>query len=248
METLDEIIQEYLDDFSQKKAYGFVVKPSVPIVWFGNLEKYRSSKGRIVTVALNPSLQEFPMYAAPRFNIKAATPRELSSTLNRYFLDNPYRKWFNHFEFVLNCLKATYYEANDQLPRTAVHIDIYSAIATNPTWGKLTCNQRRQMARTDLFRRLLAVLDPDLTIFSGNIRVFREVFTKEPPVFESKFKHNGYVREYALDGRLVVTGLNYRGQPFGGMSRAEMSMALEEINQHFERFLVRNRQGTIEQR
>ena len=239
METLDEIIQEYLDDFSQKKAFGFVVKPSIPIVWFGNLEKYRSSKGRIVTVALNPSCREFPVDAAPRFNVKAATPEDLSATLNRYFLDNPYEKWFGAFEFVLNRLNATYYEASDQLPRTAVHIDIYSAIATDPTWGKLTSDQRRQLSRTDLFLKLLIALDPDLIVFSGNIRVFREVFTSASLALERRFKNNGYIREYSHDGRMLVTGLNYKGQPFGGMSRAEMSTALEEISRHFEQFIER---------
>ena len=89
METLYKIIQEYLEDFNQKKACDFVVKPSIPIVWFGNLEKYSSAKGKIVTVALNPSLQEFPVDAAPRFNVNAVKPQELVSTLNRYFLDNP---------------------------------------------------------------------------------------------------------------------------------------------------------------
>jgi hypothetical protein len=239
METLDEIIQEYLDDFSQKKAYGFVVKPSIPTVWFGNLEKYRSSKGRILTVALNPSFQEFPIGAAPRFNLNAATPKDLSATLNRYFLDNPYEKWFEAFEFVLNRLNATYYEANDQLPRTAIHIDIYSAIATNPTWGKLTSGQQRQLSRTDLFSKLLSALDPDLIVFSGNIRIFKEVFTSASLVLERRFKNNGYIREYSHDGRMLVTGLNYKGQPFGGMSRAEKSTALEDINRHFEQFIER---------
>lgn len=245
METLDKIIQEYLEDFNQKKSYDFVVKPSIPIVWFGNLEKYSSSKGRIVTVALNPSLQEFPVDAAPRFNVNAATPQEIVSTLNRYFLDNPYRKWFGAFEFVLNCLNSTYYEANDRLLRTAIHIDIYSAIATNPTWGKLTNDQRQQLSRTDLFSRLLSILAPDLIVFSGNISIFKEVFTKEPPTFERGFKNNGYIREYVHNGRMLVTGLNFRGQPFGGMSHTDMSPVLNEINRHFEQFIEQKHEGTI---
>ncbi len=245
METLYKIIQEYLEDFNQKKACDFVVKPSIPIVWFGNLEKYRSSKGRIVTVALNPSLQEFPVDAAPRFNVNAAMPQELVPTLNRYFLDNPYKKWFGAFEFVLNCLDATYYEANGQLPRTAIHIDIYSAIATNPTWGKLTSDQRQKLSRTDLFSKLLSVLDPNMIVFSGNIRVFKEVFTEGQPTVERKFKNNGYIREYVHNGRMLVTGLNYKGQPFGGMPHAGMSEVLKEINRHFEQFIEKKKQDTI---
>ena len=248
METLYKIIQEYLEDFNQKKACDFVVKPSIPIVWFGNLEKYSSSKGRIVTVALNPSLQEFPIDAAPRFNVNAAMPQELVSTLNRYFLDNPYKKWFGAFEFVLNCLNATYYEANGQLPRTAIHIDIYSAIATNPTWGKLTSDQRQKISRTDLFSKLLSVLDPNMIVFSGNIRVFKEVFTEGQPIVERKFKNNGYIREYVHNGRMLVTGLNYKGQPFGGMPHTDMSTVLKEINWHFEQFIEKKKQDTINQK
>ena len=245
---VDEILREYQDDFKQKKSFDFVIKPSIPIVWFGNLEKYSISNGRIITVALNPSLQEFPVDAASRFNVNAETPQDLFATLNRYFLDNPYKKWFGAFEFVLNSLNATYYEANDQLPRTAIHIDIYSAIATNPTWGKLTSDQRQQLSRTDLFSRLLSILAPDLIIFSGNIRIFKEVFTESQPTFERKFKNNGYIREYVHNDRMLVTGLNYKGQPFGGMSHTDMSQVLKQVNQLFEQFIEQKYQGTINQR
>ncbi len=231
---LEELLQEYLDDYEQKSIYSFIVKPSIPIVWFGNWEKYQASQGKIVTVALNPSSQEFPTNELPRFAVNARTPQALFATLNRYFLDHPYKRWFGFFQFVLNCFGATYYNATEQFPRTALHLDIYSAIATDPTWGKLKKHEQECLSRTDLFSKLLAILNPDLIIFSGNIRVFKEVFTKESPVFEKRFKNNGYIREYLWNNKIIVSGLNYRGQPFGNMSHAEMAPMFEAINRHLE--------------
>ena len=56
---LDEILRDYILDFNKKKELDFVVKPSIPIVWFGDMDKYLTSTPRILTVGLNPSDQEF---------------------------------------------------------------------------------------------------------------------------------------------------------------------------------------------
>ena len=236
---LNEILQLYLEDFNQKSRYGFVVRPSIPIVWFGNLEKYNSSIGKIVTVALNPSHKEFPANRS-RFDLSARTPQALRATLNNYFLDYPYTQWFRAFESVLKCFNATYYESDDRFPRSAIHIDIYSAIATQPTWGKLTPAQRNQLSRTDLFSRLLALLDPDMIVFSGNINIFREVFTNAHLEFEYRAQNfsGSYIRKYSYGDKLIVTGLNYRGQPFGGMPHDETAQVLNQINQDFAAFLM----------
>ena len=37
------------------------VSPSLPILFFGNLHAYSSSRMRVLTVGLNPSLHEFPV-------------------------------------------------------------------------------------------------------------------------------------------------------------------------------------------
>ena len=49
------ILQQYYSDFLCKKNLPFVVKNSVPVAWFGDCEKYFTSKKRVVTVGLNPS-------------------------------------------------------------------------------------------------------------------------------------------------------------------------------------------------
>lgn len=62
--TLEDIIQncwrihrEMLEDPRRKTC---IVQDSIPILWFGDMEAYCHSKRKIVTVGLNPSLQEFP--------------------------------------------------------------------------------------------------------------------------------------------------------------------------------------------
>lgn len=37
-ERLKQITEEYVSDFSQKRDLDFVVKPSIPIIWFGDIE------------------------------------------------------------------------------------------------------------------------------------------------------------------------------------------------------------------
>src|SRR5215211_7469174 len=39
-----------------------VVRPSIPILYFGDLPRYAASPLKVITVALNPSHHEFPIY------------------------------------------------------------------------------------------------------------------------------------------------------------------------------------------
>lgn len=122
-QKLSDIMDAYWADFVEKREYTFVVKPSIPIIWFGDMEAYQKSKRKIVTVAINPSNNEFseikntPPYSFCRFHggeklwekdVLTADDKELLySSLNSYFKDNPYTFWFNAYEKPLNCLDAT---------------------------------------------------------------------------------------------------------------------------------------------
>ena len=46
--------------FGQASALPSRVSPSIPILFFGDLHAYFSSRVRVLTVGLNPSLHEFP--------------------------------------------------------------------------------------------------------------------------------------------------------------------------------------------
>ena len=104
------------------------------------MKSYETSPKKVVTVALNPSLKEFE---EDRFDIvdlqKSNVTIKLSQTLNLYFKRHPY-SWFKDFERVLSSFNTSYYETKEN---TAIHIDIYSAIATNPTWGGLSDTEKK---------------------------------------------------------------------------------------------------------
>ena len=90
MQKLNNVMQEYIQDFINKQNRPYVVKPAIPIVWFGNMEKYNKSPKKIVTVGINPSLSEFE---EPRFDMVDLTSDngidKLRNALNLYFEYNP---------------------------------------------------------------------------------------------------------------------------------------------------------------
>lgn len=57
--ALRGIIQDYICDFNKKKNLTYVVD-TMPVVWFGDIEKYEHSEVKVVTVGINPSSHEFP--------------------------------------------------------------------------------------------------------------------------------------------------------------------------------------------
>ena len=70
------------------------VTPAVPILFFGDLDAYRASPFRVVTVGLNPSLHEFPACEPfRRFPLaEGSRDRESSSYLDAmsaYFCTDP---------------------------------------------------------------------------------------------------------------------------------------------------------------
>lgn len=132
---------------------GSIVRPSIPILWFGDSAAFLNSDVRIVTVGLNPSRVEFPegerFLRFPSARLLTASPaiadQRLAyiSALDSYFRTEPYRAWFDPaFERVLNGLSASYYEG---FPNTALHTDILSPLATDPTWGGLKNQDRASL-------------------------------------------------------------------------------------------------------
>ena len=55
---------------------------------------------------------------------------------------------------------------------TAVHIDIYSSIATDPTWGNLDAGVKNELQNITLFKELLQYLNPDVILVSVNRDIF----------------------------------------------------------------------------
>ena len=146
------------------------VNPSIPILFFGDLDAYFSSKVRVLSVGLNLSLHEFPSDSPfRRFPLaEGGAVSELDlylDALSAYYRNDPYRSWFSSFEPMLNGMEAGYYEGK---PSTALHTDICSPVATDPTWSGLDRDQQKALEKEGgpLWHDLLEALRPQIVTLS----------------------------------------------------------------------------------
>jgi hypothetical protein len=158
----------------RQTSYPCVVRPSIPILYFGNLPQYAASPLKVITVALNPSHHEFPVHDRfarfrPAAGIAAGTLDHSAQTayrasLDGYFLDQPYMRWFGWFEHVLLGMGASY---RGGVENAALHTDLCSPLATDPTWSRLN-GQQDVLARDGmaLWHRLVDHLAPDVIVIS----------------------------------------------------------------------------------
>ena len=121
-----------------------VVPGSTPVLSFGN-----ASHAAVATLGLNPSRQEFLDLngcelsgIARRFETLAslgvpslssapdAVLQRVVNACNGYFRANPYRRWFDQLEPVLQSVGASYYKG------TACHLDLVQW-ATDPVWSRI---------------------------------------------------------------------------------------------------------------
>ena len=165
-----EEVEEAWGAFGRAAAFPSHVSLSLPILFFGNLEAYCSSRMRVLTVGLNPSLHEFPEDAPfRRFplaeGVTVREPGRYLDALSAYFHTDPYHVWFSSFELLLNGLEASYYEGQ---PSTALHTDICSPVATDPTWSGLDRVVQKALERDGgpLWHSLLKVLRPQIVMLS----------------------------------------------------------------------------------
>jgi len=175
---MNELVRESWRIYNQFENQPFLVKPSIPILFFGNSNKYFSSGLRVITLGLNPSKIEFP--EANRFlrfeKAHNIYPKILAGdfydeylqSLNGYFQNppnHPYVSWFSSFEHLLRGLNCSYY---GQAPNTALHTDLCSPLATDPTWSNLDMDARDRLIDSGptLWHRLVKRLSPDLIVAS----------------------------------------------------------------------------------
>jgi hypothetical protein len=175
----DHVLRDLIDEvwcaYNEHHQNSSVVTPSIPILFFGDLRRYLASPVRIVTVGLNPSRAEFPCKDRWKRFPKAcgfdAMTRDATfyqkyvATLSDYFRTDPYMKWFNAYEYILHGLDASY---RDGAPNTALHTDICTPLATDPTWSRLSPVHRAALESrgTPLWHRLVAYLAPHVLLVS----------------------------------------------------------------------------------
>ncbi len=168
--NLGDLVERAWRSFERAGALPSRVGPAIPILFFGGLDAYRGSPLRVLTVGLNPSLEEFPA-GDPFLRFPFAAEVAIGDrdryleALAAYFRTNPYRNWFRHFEPLLSGMQASYYRGEAS---TALHTDICSPIATDPTWSRLGEGDRALLEADGgpLWHALLEALQPHLVVLS----------------------------------------------------------------------------------
>jgi hypothetical protein len=159
--------------YDRLRTHDFIVRPAIPILFFGDSDRYFASRLRVITVGLNPSKAEFPEQTRfsrfPSMENTAAPVRRKPSrhlkALNAYFREDPYRGWFASFEPILQGLDASYYGGRSN---SALHTDLCSPVATCRNWSRLRPKEKNLLFEDGvaLWRSLVEVLRPHLIIVS----------------------------------------------------------------------------------
>ena len=178
--TLAELARRAFRGFGEARTLvpEVVVTPAVPILFFGDVERYSRSPFRVVTVGLNPSLAEFPS-VDPFARFRAAEglqgletaedDRRYLAALSGYFGErpnhDPYESWFRTFEGLLDGMDANF---RGSRTNTALHTDICSPVATSPTWSGLARSERSALIDTGraLWHDLIRLLQPHVMLVS----------------------------------------------------------------------------------
>lgn len=253
--ALENIIKKYCDDFNKVASdvdlKSRIVANSIPIIWFGNIDYYLSSPTKVVTVGLNPSCYEFlandmrPL-SHERFQkivLHSYTQAEivkLFHTLNAYYDGkdaNPYMHYFNQYEELLHAVNASYFRSLYQ--NTAIHIDAYSAMATLPLWGKLDKYIQDTLKKrgVKLYEELVDYLQPDIILFSADRKTFADLYNNWILSATNEFANGVYINSYRnpLKGtQLLLHGRNFRGTPFGGLTRDAARAFIRKIMEQNE--------------
>ena len=122
--SLTALVDEAWRQHTVASGESWLVEPSAPILFFGDLTAFQTSEIRVVTVALNPSRLEFPP-GDPFLRFPGISTRgEVDSyigALGGYFHREPYRSWFGFYDEALQGVGVSYYGAPSG---TALHTDV----------------------------------------------------------------------------------------------------------------------------
>lgn len=201
MKISENLINRTLQYYQSFSSKSFVVKPSLPILYFEDLIKYNNSTIKVITLGKNPSDNEFrdsktDLFSFVRFPKWRSTEKNLGETLNANFKTLPLKKWFSSFEPILNGMDCSYY--GRKAKNIVIHIDFCSPIATSPTWSNL-----KKKEQDDLFieghliwLELLEELQLSYILASIPIALFSKVFkTKGKLLISFNKKKDGTSRK-----------------------------------------------------
>ena len=179
-----------------------VIPGSTPVVGFGD-----PRNAKIATIGLNPNRLEFldadgsllqeeagrletllSVGANSLETVDAQVLARVFEGCNWYFERNPYRRWFDVLDRVLNGIGVSYHRG------TACHLTLVQW-ATNPTWGLLPESSRVELLRQDapFLRERIEAERIELALLNGRgvITAFTETLgcrleDDDPPVADSQ--------------------------------------------------------------
>ena len=182
-----------------------VVDPAIPVLYFGDREAYYSSPLRIITVGLNPSRAEFPrddpFKRFPLAHGQDGRSDDYLAALDTYFKTDPYSSWFSSYEWLLQGLDSSYYPG---AMSTALHTDLCSPVATDPTWTRLDRNVRGTLTADGLvlWHELVTLLRPDVILVSiARAYLDKIEFAASDPFEISRLDEEGRRRPFVTEGR-----------------------------------------------
>jgi hypothetical protein len=250
-EQLNKIIDMCWNHFVKfrDRSNSPIVNPSIPILWFGDLEEYQGSAKRIVTLAINPSNDEFRLdkndsYGFVRFkqgrkiyfkdSLDDNDRLVFFNTLNKYYKDEPYR-WFKRLEAPLNCLNATYGGKfqNGDFTNYSVHIDL-CPLSTSKKWRDVDSSVKEELKLEGitLLHMLLEYLKPQIILASISQTDIKTIFNLNPKrdlILEYKNDSGGFIRKYIYTESKLIVGRNMKGTAFGGMTNDFIRKSLKEM-------------------
>ena len=100
----------------------------------------------------------------------------------------------------------------EEQPNTAIHVNTFSAMATDPAFARLSLHQRNAIDQRKLFKKLLGILSPDIVLMSVNKEAFFETFGLYGA--QTVFYERSKIEAYRTDSMIAVYGRNVKGTPF----------------------------------
>jgi hypothetical protein len=231
----------------------WLVQQSIPILYSGHLEEYKTSSLRVVTTSLNPSNMEFSKndnlsgtdhvlpYDVSRYQ-QTYTPSELEQAYGSYFDRRPYTRWFNSaYESLLQPLGVSYY--GNRYPRMkpprywqarrnrALHTDILSPLVTFPNWSRLPASVQDKLSSAGfpLWLDLISSLKPHVVLISAADK-HRKLLPIGKWQFDDPLQNGRRVFFAKMGSSLVVWG-KQRRRPFadfGIHDRSKLARWIEE--------------------
>lgn len=244
------LIGDYWDDFLMKKELPFVTRKSVPIIWHGDIDKYKNSELKVVTASINPHFRAFDknskQFLTEDLNYfeKVSQKNEITNDdkdrfiniFNNYFNTNEsYEKdnIFSSYESLTKGLSAGYKGSVNAM----LHIDLYSAISTDKLWSKLNKKEKNEIINIDISKKFLENLDFNIMFASVRRDVIETLFKDQIIADDKNIEHFYKIKNKKLifaiiyklkEDKYVIYGRNFN-RPFGYANIEEKKILIDEI-------------------